>query len=123
MVNPDDLLNFIELGSFVASWEELGLEEDDLAALQIGLMSNPRQGPLVKETGGLRKLRFSPSRWKKGKSGALRVGYVYFEKYGLIVLVLVYKKGEMDDISAADRKRFRALIGRIEKQLERQYGF
>lgn len=123
MVNPDDLLNFIELRSFAASWEELGLEDDDLAALQIELMSDPRQGPLVKETGGLRKLRFSPSRWRKGKSGALRVGYVYFERYGLIVLVLVYKKGEMDDISAADRKQFRALIGRIEKQLEKQYGF
>ena len=94
-----------------------------MAALQIELMSDPRQGSVVKETGGMRKLRFSPSRWKKGKSGALRVGYVYFEKYGLVVLLLVYRKGEMGDISAADRKRFRALIGRIEKQLEKQYGF
>ena len=58
MVNPDDLLNFIELGSFVASWEELGLADDDLAALQIELMSDPRQGPIVKETSGLRKLGF-----------------------------------------------------------------
>lgn len=123
MVNPDDLLNFIELGTFAHAWEELGLEDDDLAAFQIELMANPRQGPLVRETGGLRKLRFSPQHWKKGKSGGLRVGYVYFEKYGLIVLILVYKKGEMDDISAADRKRFRGLIGRIETQLEKQYGF
>lgn len=122
-MDPDNLLDFIELRSFVTSWEELGLEDDDLAALQIGLISDPRQGPLLKETGGLRKLRFSPTRWKKGKSGALRIGYVYFEKYGVVVLVLVYKKGERDDVSAADRKLFRALIGRIRKQLEKQYGF
>ena len=56
MVHPDDLLNFIELPSFVESWEELGLEDEDLAALQIGLMSDPRQGPLVKESGGLRNM-------------------------------------------------------------------
>jgi len=122
-VNADDLLNFIELETFVHSWEELGLEDDDLAALQIELMANPRRGPLVRETGGLRKLRFSPQRWKQGKSGGLRIGYVYFEKYGLIVLILAYKKGEMDNISAADRKRLRGLIGRIETQLEKQYGF
>ena len=122
-MNADDLLNFIELETFVHSWEELGLEDDDLAALQIELMANPRRGPLVRETGGLRKLRFSPQRWKQGKSGGLRIGYVYFEKYGLIVLILAYKKGEMDNISAADRKRLRGLIGRIETQLEKQYGF
>ena len=55
-VQPEDLLNFIELDWFVSSWEELQLTDQDLCALQILVMCNPKAGKVISGTGRLRKL-------------------------------------------------------------------
>jgi hypothetical protein len=123
VVKPEDLLNFIELDWFVHSWTDLGLTDHDLSALQILVMCDPRRGKVMKGTGGLRKLRFSPSSWQTGQRGALRVCYVYFEKYGIVVLSLVFRKGELDDLSEAGKKAVKRAIERIEKQLKKRFGF
>jgi len=78
-LTPEDLLHFVELDEFRDDWEQLGLDvEGDLWALQILIMRNPGGTPVIPETGGLRKMRFAPGRWNTGKSGAVRVCYVYF---------------------------------------------
>lgn len=115
---PEDILNFIELKPFTHAWDnQLNLSDDDLAQLQVGIMMDPKHGELIVGTGGLRKLRFSPSSWNRGKSGALRVCYVYFEKYGLVVLVLVYTKNEKETLTAAEKSVIHRLIERIEEEL------
>lgn len=68
-LKPKDLLDFVELPRFTADWDDLELDDDDFAALQIGIIANPRGGVLVEGTGGLRKLRFAPLRWKTGREG------------------------------------------------------
>jgi len=123
VVKPEDLLNFIELDWFVDSWNDLQLTDHDLSALQILIMCNPRTGRVMKGTGGLRKLRFAPQSWQTGQRGALRVCYVYFEKYGIVLLGLVFRKGDLDDLSAAGKKAVKRAIERIEKQLEERFGF
>jgi hypothetical protein len=55
-----------------------------------------------------------------GKSGALRVLYVYFEQFGIVVLALVYAKSEADDISDAGKKHLNLLLGDIEFELRRR---
>ncbi len=122
-ITPEDLLNFIELDWFIDSWEHLKLTDHDLNALQILIMCDPRGGDVMAGTGGLRKLRYSPEGWRTGKRGALRVCYVYFEKYGMVLLSLVFRKGELDDLSPAGKKAVKATITRIEKQLEKRFGF
>jgi hypothetical protein len=122
-VKPEDLLNFIELEWFVDSWDDLKLTDEDLTALQILIMCNPKGGRVMKGTGGLRKLRYSPEGWKTGRRGALRVCYVYFEKYGIVLLCLVFRKRELDDLSDAGKKAVRKAIGRIEYQLQERFGF
>lgn len=68
MFDAENLLHFIELSQFSRRWEQLGLDdEEDLAALQVAIMSNPKVGAVIKDTGGLRKLRFAPPRWNTGK--------------------------------------------------------
>lgn len=116
-------MNFWELPWFVDAWNELKLTDDDLSALQILIMCNPRAAPVIAGTRGLRKLRFSPPAWRTGKSGALRVGYVYFEKYGHVLLVIAYRKNEMKTISQRAKKSINAAIERIEKQMGRLFGF
>jgi hypothetical protein len=48
---------------------------------------------------------------------------VYFEKYGWVALVTVYKKGDLDDISASGKLAIKKAIQRIEKSLEKRFGF
>jgi hypothetical protein len=81
-LSPEDLLHFIETTVFTKAWEGLGLDdEEDLLALQLLIMSQPKAAPVIPGTGGLRKLRFAPVRWNVGASGAARVCYVHFEEY------------------------------------------
>lgn len=53
----------------------------------------------------------------------MRVCYVYFEKYGHILLVIAYRKNEMKTISAGAKKSINAAIERIEKEMERVFDF
>ncbi|MCH8046615.1 MAG: hypothetical protein IID44_23170 [Planctomycetes bacterium] len=122
-LTPEDLLNFWELPWFVDAWNELKLSDDDLSALQISIMCNPRAAPVIAGTKGLRKLRFSPPAWRTGKSGALRICYVYFEKYGHVLLVIAYRKNEMKTISQRAKKSINVAIERIEKEMGRVFGF
>jgi hypothetical protein len=45
---PEDLLTFIELEGFSADWKRLGLDDADLSALQIGIMSGPDKVAVIK---------------------------------------------------------------------------
>ncbi len=81
-------------------------------------MCNPKGSPVVEGTRGLRKMRYAPTGWDTGKRGALRVCYVYFERFHTVLLAAVYLKGEQDDLSAADKVAINKAIDRIEKGLE-----
>ena len=117
-LKPEDLLHFVELDGFRDDWESLGLDaEDDLLALQISIMSDPEGGPHIRGTGGLRKFRFAPPRWETGKSGAVRVCYVYFKSYWTVLLVTAYGKNEKEDISDSDKEGIRHYIAQCEKWL------
>lgn len=113
---PEDLLRFVELKPFTDGWKDLKLNDDDLAALQILIMLNPNGSPVVDGTGGLRKIRFAPARWQTGKSGAVRVGYVYLQEYGTVLLVIAYSKNEKDNLTPDEKKAIRSLLGRIKRE-------
>ena len=117
-IRPEDLLDFIELPQFTKRWEKLGLGDDDLSWLQALIMLDPKAGKVVQGTHGLRKLRFAPPDWNRGKSGSTRVIYVYFEGLGVALLSLVYGKNEADDISDAGKKILNAYIVGIEAELK-----
>jgi len=115
------LLHFIETTVFTKAWDDLGLDdEEDLMALQLAIMSQPETAPIMPGTGGLRKLRFAPARWNTGVSGAARVCYVYFEDYGIVLLVYVYDKHQKDDLSDAEKRAIRDYIRRAKRELDRR---
>jgi hypothetical protein len=80
-------------------------------------MAKPKGAPVVPGTGGLRKIRYAPLRSGKGKSGGVRVCYVYFEEYAVVLLVLAYPKNERDDLSAIEKKAIKKLIEEIDNEL------
>lgn len=118
---PEDLLDFIELPQFTKRWQRLGLDdEDDLAALQLSIMADPRGAQVIRGTNGIRKMRFAPAKWNTGASGAVRVLYRHFDAFGIVLLCLAYGKSELDNISPAVKQQLSKLVREIERELERR---
>jgi hypothetical protein len=118
--SPLEVADFVQAPIFTKEWARLGLTDDDLRILEILIMTSAKQNPVIRGTDGLRKIRFSPPGWTKGKSGALRCCYVYFEEYRLMLLVLPYKKSEKDDLTPAGRKAARCIIQRQRNELSKR---
>ncbi len=114
-----DLFSFLEAPVFARAWKACELTDDDLFDLQRFLMTDPKGHPVIAGTGGLRKARFSPAESPRGKSGSHRACYVYYEEFGLILLVTAYAKNQKDDLSAAARKAIRKMIEEQNKLLAR----
>ena len=108
--DPDKWLRFVWFPSFLRDWQRLGLDGDDLRSLEIEILKDPSRAPVIKGTGGLRKLRFSGRRLTRGKSGATRVCYVHFPEFGTIAVAVVFGKNEREDLSAVDRDAIAAII-------------
>ena len=98
--DPERLLSFVESEIFRNRWKECSLTDGELSELQFEIIARPKIGSVVQGTGGLRKMRFSPAGKLKGKRGAFRVLYCYFEDYGLVLLLTIYPKTKSDDIFA-----------------------
>ena len=109
---------FVELPSFRKEWKSLGLTDADLRRLQEQLLINPKVGSVMRETGGVRKMRFAFE--DRGKSGSVRVIYIDFEVYEKIFLLTAYPKSEKDNLSKAERNEFRQIVEILEYQLEDQ---
>ena len=97
------------------------MTNEDLLGLQLLIMAAPRKAKPIKGTDGLRKMRFAPTRWKTGKSGAARVLYVYFEEYGVVLLCLIYGKNEVDEIADAVKRHLNVLVREVKREFERRY--
>ena len=120
-LTSDQLLHFVELDEFTADWKRLGLDiEVDLLALQVELMRNPQAGNVVPGAGGLKKLRFSPPRWRAGKRGAIRVAYAYFPRHWTMLLVMAYAKNRKANLTAAEKQGVRTSLERIETWLDQR---
>jgi hypothetical protein len=100
---------FIELPPFERN-RPAHFDEASFSLLQVELMKNPAAGDLIKDTGGLRKLRFADARRGKGKRGGLRVIYFWWEAGSQFWLFTVYDKDEADDLTASQRKALKVMI-------------
>lgn len=107
---------FVELPLFRSKWKALGLNDNDLKRLQEEILLNPKTGAVMKETGGIRKMRFAFEH--RGKSGSIRVIYIDFEVYEKIYLLTAYPKNEKDNLSKAERNELRELVKVLENQLK-----
>ncbi len=102
-----DTLVFIETSVFTRQIVEL-LEDDEYQALQTDLMLNPTKGDLIKEGGGIRKVRCAAK--GKGKSGGIRVIYYWLCAEGQILMLLAYPKSDQDNLTDQQTARLKALV-------------
>ncbi len=106
---------FIQTKEFSNNWDRLRLGDTDLRRLELELLKHSDQYPVMKGTGGLRKMRFSYEH--RGKSGGVRVCYVDFVIEEVIYLITVYPKKEKDNLSQAERNEIRKVIEAIRANL------
>ncbi len=116
--DPADWPRFIELPGFARAWAGLGLSDNDLAALQAAILEGPYGYPVVPGTGGLRKIRFARPGEGRGKSGSYRACYACFLDNGLVVLAMIYGKGERADLTMAQKKSIAESLRAISQQLK-----
>jgi len=116
---PEDFLHFVELDEFGEDWKRCGLNiERDLWTLQTQIMRAPRSAPLIAGTGGLRKMRFAPPDWNRGKSGAIRVCYAYFEAHAVVLLVMAYEKVAKETLTAGEKTGIKAYLAVVAEWLD-----
>lgn len=113
--NHEIIRGFIESPRFHRRWNELGFTEDDLLDLQLILLDNPKIGPVMKETGGLRKMRFAFE--GRGKSGSVRILYVDFEEHERILLMNVFSKNEKTNLTKGERGQIKKAMKQLETEL------
>lgn len=110
-------ITFIEAKPFTLRIKSLGADEE-LEALKKELVESPEKGEVIPGTGGLRKVRMRlPGR---GKSGGARVLYIFLQVNYTIFFIFVYPKNEMENISAADKKRFKEVIDVIKENYNKK---
>lgn len=104
---------FVELPQFQKSWKELNLSDSDLKNLQIELLINPKCGQVMRETGGVRKMRFAFEH--QGKSGSARVIYVDVEQKEKLYLITAFAKNEKENLSKEERNEIKSIVTYLKK--------
>jgi len=102
---------FIHTKVFDSRWHALGCNDDDLLELQKAICEDPQKPPVIRGTGGVRKIRIALE--GRGKSGGARVLYVDFVMRGMVGLLYVYSKNEKETISEDERKILKTMVEQI----------
>lgn len=89
------MFTFVETKLFTQLVRQYPADEE-YAALQRAIMTNPESGDLIRGSGGVRKLRWGVAgRWKRG---GIRVIYYARTRLGQIWMLTLYAKNEAESI-------------------------
>jgi hypothetical protein len=90
-------MRFVETHVFTAVLQR-HLDDERYRELQIALMLRPEQGPVIKGSRGLRKVRWAPP--GVGKRGGVRVIYYWAPGETTFYMLYIYAKNEQGDLTA-----------------------
>ena len=88
------------------------LDDDEYRFLQMALMANPATEDLMRGSGGIRKIRWAAA--GRGKRGGLRVIYYRVSRRNHVLLLTMYRKSEISDLTPAQVSALRALLDGLE---------
>lgn len=100
-------MRFIETPVFTRSLADL-LDDEAYRALQLALLLRPELGPVIRNSGGLRKLRWSLK--GMGKRGGARVIYFWDQPSETFYMLYAYTKSEQEDLTTGQLKVLRQLV-------------
>lgn len=87
------------------------LSDDDYLGLQQALIFNPGAGDIIRNSGGLRKVRWRTA--ARGKRGGIRVIYYWLVSHNEIYMLLAYGKNQKDNLSARELSLLRGLVNEM----------
>jgi hypothetical protein len=107
-----ELLEFVYLGLFERTRKGV-LTEAEMKAVEDELLSNPKAGAVIINTGGVRKVRAAQE--GRGKSGSARVVYLYVPEQATVYFVLAFPKNVQGNLTAEQKRVVRTLVGDIKR--------
>ena len=84
------------------------LGEDEYRALQLALILRPEQGPVIRGSRGLRKIRWGGG--GKGKRRGLRVIYYWDPREEVFYMLFAYGKTEQEDLTPSQLRVLSRLV-------------
>ncbi|OGT38211.1 MAG: hypothetical protein A3F12_03315 [Gammaproteobacteria bacterium RIFCSPHIGHO2_12_FULL_38_14] len=88
------------------------MTQEALQELIHTLVLDPEKGVIIKDTGGIRKIRWATGKGG-GKRGGLRILYYYFDGEYIVLLVTLFKKSDQENIDASEKAEMRKLIDEL----------
>jgi hypothetical protein len=101
-------MRIVRTKRYLKDIKRIGALVADVSALELIVASNPTAGDVVQGLGGIRKIRFGLG--NRGKRGGGRAIYFLMLGDDTAVMLSVYAKNEMADLSSTDRKALVALV-------------
>lgn len=101
------LMTVAELPGYQRRAERL-LSEDERQDVVSYLAAFPKDGDLIRGTGGVRKLRWRRS--GRGKSGGVRVIYYFHSERIPLYLLTIFAKNERADLNQKERNDLARLV-------------
>ena len=101
------MFTFVETKLFTRIVQQY-LSDDEYSELQQSLMTNPEAGAVIRESGGVRKLRWSVA--GRGQRGGVRVIYYLRTVQGQIWMLTLYAKNVAESIPAHILKKIKEEI-------------
>ncbi|RZG48426.1 type II toxin-antitoxin system RelE/ParE family toxin [Acinetobacter wuhouensis] len=98
---------FIETSIFTKQIKEL-VSDDEYRQLQQDLLIQPDKGEVIKNGGGIRKVRCAQG--NKGKSGGIRVIYYWVSADDHIFFLVAYPKSVKDNLTDKETAILRQLV-------------
>lgn len=92
------------------------LKKEDFEDFKKTLAENPEQGDMIAGTGGIRKVRLKSA--TKGRSGGLRVCYLYIENRLILFLLFIYAKNEQENLSQSEKTELKQLANSIKRRMK-----
>jgi hypothetical protein len=100
-------MRFIETPIFTRVVLEL-MDDEGLRSLQTTLVQRPELGPVIRGSGGLRKMRWTAE--GRGKRGGLRVIYFWDATSETFFMLYVYPKNDQEDLTAQQLRMLSRLV-------------
>lgn len=94
--------------TFIRACKGLGATEEEIRALEQSIADNPKGAPVIRGTGGARKVRFAIN--NRSKSAGGRCVYVVLELDGITYLITAYPKSKKSDLSDEDKKAIKKFV-------------
>lgn len=86
------------------------MSDDEYKELQEALVIKPDLGVLIKNSGGLRKIRWSVD--GRGKRGGVRIIYYWMTANEQLYMMYIFPKNAQDNLTDAQTKALRQIVER-----------